>query len=80
MIFLNHQEGLTIYTNVCATSTSLVKKYLPNISVLQIKVRTPFDPENFAQLNSENLLTTILSADVPTPPVDSYQSLRSNRL
>jgi len=38
-------ERPTIYTNVHATSTSLVKKYLLKNSVCQNKVQTPFDRE-----------------------------------
>ena len=45
MILQPPGERPTIYTNVYATSTSLVKKYLRKNSVRQNKVRTPFDPE-----------------------------------
>jgi len=46
MILQPPGERPTLYTNVHATSTSLVKKYLLNNSVRQNKVRTQFDPEN----------------------------------
>ena len=49
-MFSNSGEGPTIYTNVHATLTSLVKKYLSKNSVRQNKVRTPFDPDNFIHL------------------------------
>jgi len=41
------RESPTIYTNVHATLTSLVKKYLSKSSVRQNKVRTLFNPESW---------------------------------
>jgi len=79
MIFSTIGESHTIYTNVHATLTSLVKKYLYKSSVRQNKVRTLFDPES-AQLDSENLPTAISSEGVPTLPVVSLRSLRPDRL
>jgi len=73
-------ERPTIYTNVHATSTSLVKRYLLNNSVRQNKVRTPFDPENLPSSTQRISRTAISSEAVPTPPVDSLRSLRHDRL
>jgi len=70
----------SIYTNVYATSTSLVKKYLLNNSVRQNKVRTLFDPENLPSSTQRISQTAISSEGVPTPPVDSLRSLRHDRL
>ena len=80
MILSTTGKGPTIYTDVPATLTSQVKKYLSNNSVRQNKVRTLFDPENIFPLDSENLATAIFSEGVPTLPVDSLQSLRPDRL
>jgi len=71
MILQPPGERRTIYTNVHATSTSLVKKYLLNNSVRQNKVRTPFDPENLPSSTQRISRTAISSEGVPTPPVDS---------
>jgi len=65
----------TIYTNVNATSTSLVKKYLLNNSVHQTKVRTLFDPENMPSSTQRIAPTAISSEGIPTPPVESLRSL-----
>jgi len=46
MPFSTIGESPTIYTNVDATWTSLVKKYLSKSSVRQNKVGTLFDPES----------------------------------
>jgi len=80
MILQSSGERPTIYTNVHATSTSLVKKYLLNNSVHQNKVRTPFDPENLPGSTQKISPTAISSEGVPTPPVDSLQSFRHDRL
>jgi len=80
MILQPPGEGPTIYTNVHATSTSLVKKYLLNNSVRQNQVRTPFDPENLPSSTQTISRTAISSEGVPTPPVDSLRSLRHDRL
>jgi len=66
--------------NVHATSTCLVKKYLPNNSVRQNIVRTVFDPENLPSSTQRIFRTAISSEGVPTPPVDSHRSLRHDRL
>jgi len=73
-------ERPTIYTNVHATSTSLVKKYLLNNLVCQNKVRTPFDPENLSSSTQRIFRTPISSEGDPTPPVDSLRSLCHDRL
>ena len=73
-------ERPTIYTNVHATSTSLVKKYLLNNSVRGNKVRTPSDRENLPSSTQRISRTAISSEGVPTPPVDSLRSLRYDRL
>jgi len=70
----------SIYTNVHATSTSLVNKYLLNNSARQNKVRTPCDPENLPSSTYRISRTAISSEGVPTPPVDSLRSLRHDRL
>jgi len=64
-------ERPTIYTNVYATSTSLVKKYLVKNCVRQNKTRTLFDPENLPSSTQRISQTAISSDGVPTPPVDS---------
>jgi len=46
MMFSTIGESPTIYTNVYATLTSLVKKYISKNSVRQNKVPTLFDPES----------------------------------
>ena len=79
MMFSTIGESPTIYTNVHATLTSLVKKYLSKSSVRQNKVRTLFDPES-CPVDSENLPTAISSEGVPTPPIVSLRSLRPDRL
>ena len=73
-------ERPAIYTNVYATSKLLVKKYLINNSVCQNKVRTPFDPEILPSSTHRISRTAISFERVPTPPVDSPQSLRHDRL
>jgi len=73
-------ERPTIYTNVNTSSTCLVKKYLPNNSVYQNKVRTPFDPENVPTSTQRISRTGISPEGVPTPPVNSLRSLRHDRL
>jgi len=80
MILPSPGERPTIYTNVHATSTFLVKKYLLNNSVRQNKVRTPFDLENLPSLTQRISRTAIASEGVPTPPVDSLRSLCHDRL
>jgi len=75
MILQPPGERPTIYTNVYANSTSLVKKYLLNHSVRQNKVRTPFDSENLPSSTQRISRTAISSEGVPTPPVDSLRSL-----
>jgi len=80
MILQPPGERPIIYTNVHATLTSLVKKYLLNNSVRQNIVRTLFDPENLPSSTQRISLTVILSEGVPTPPVDSLGSLRHDRL
>jgi len=80
MILQPPGERPTIYTNVHATSTSLVKKYLLNNSVHQNKVRTPFDPEGLPSSTQRISRTANSSECVPTPPVDSLRSLRHDRL
>jgi len=64
-------KSSTIYTNVHATSTSLVKKYLLNNLVGQNKVQTLFDPENLPSSTQRIFRTAISSEGVPTPPVDN---------
>jgi len=80
MILQPPGERPTIYTNVHATLTSLVKKYLLNNSVSQTKVRIPFDPENLPSSTHRISRTAISSKGVPTPPVVSLRSLRHDRL
>jgi len=72
-------KSSTIYTNVHATLTSLVKEYLSRNSVRQNKCEHCLTL-NLAQLDSENLPTAISSEGVPTPPVVSLRSLRPDRL
>ena len=62
-----------MYTNVHATSTSLVKKYLFNNSVCQNNVPILFDsdPEMLPSLTQRIFRTAISSEAVPTPSVDS---------
>jgi len=73
-------ERHTFYTNVYATSTFLVKKYLPKNSVHQNKVGTLFDPEILPSSTERISRTAISSEGVLTPPVDSLRSLRHDRL
>ena len=80
MILQPPRKRPTIYTNVHATLTSLVKKYLLNNSVPQNKVRTAFDPENLLSSTQRISRTAISSKGVPTPPVDSLRSLGHDRL
>ena len=80
MILQPSGERPTIYTNIHATSTSLVKKYLLNDSVRQNIVRTLFDPENLPSSTQRISRPAILSEGVPTPPVVSLRSLRHDRL
>jgi len=80
MILQPSGERPTIYTNVHATSTSLVKKYLLNNSVHQNKVQTPFDPENLPGSTQRISQTAISSEGVPTPPVGCLRSLGHDRL
>jgi len=70
----------TIYTNVHATLTSLVEKYLLNNSVPQNIVRILVDPENLPNSTQRISRTAISSAGVATPPLDSLRSLRHDRL
>ena len=79
MILQPPGERPTIYTNVHATSTSLVKKYLLNNLVRQNKVRTPSDPENLPSSTQRISRTAISSEAVPTPPVNNLRSLRHDR-
>ena len=72
-------ESPPIYTNVHATLTSLVKKYLSKNSVRQSKCEHCLTL-NLAQLDSENLPTAMSSEGVPTPPVASLRSLRPDTL
>jgi len=74
------EEEASIYTNVHATSTSLVKKYLLNNSVCRNKVRTPFDPKKLPTSTQRIFQTAISSESVPTPPADSLRSLCHDRL
>ena len=80
MILQPPGERPTIYTNVHAASTSLVKKYLLNDSVRQNIVRTLFDPELLPSSTQKISQTAISSEGVPTPPVDSLRSLRHDIL
>jgi len=73
-------EKPAIYTNVYATSKSLVKKYLINNSRCENKVRTAFDPEILPSSTHKISRTAILFERVPTPPVDSPRSLRHDSL
>ena len=75
MILQPQGERPTIYNNVTATTTSLVKKYLLNNSVRQNKVRTPFDREKMPSSTQRISRTAISSEGVSTPPVDSLRSL-----
>ena len=68
------------YTNVHATSTSLVKKYLLSNSVRQNIVRPLFYPENLPSSTQRISRTAISSESVPTPPVGSLRSLGRDRL
>ena len=70
----------TVYTNVHATLTSLIKKYFLNNSVRQNKVQILFDSEILHSSIQRIFQTAISSETVPTPPVDSLQSLRHDRL
>jgi len=80
MILQPPGERPTIYTNMNATSASLVKKYFLNNSVRQINVRTLFDPGILPNSTQRVSRTGISSEGVPTPPVDSLQSLHYDRL
>jgi len=80
MIFQPLRQRHLIDTNVHATSTSLVKKYLLNNSVCQNKVRAPFDLENLPSSTQRISRTAISSEGVATPPVDSLRSLCHDRL
>jgi len=80
MILQPPGERSTIYTNVHATSTSLINKYFLNNSVCQNKVRTPFDPKNLLSSTQRISRTAISSESVLTPPVDSLRSLPHDRL
>jgi len=80
MILQPPGERPTIDTNVHATLTSLVKKYLLNYSVRQNIVRTLFDPQNLPSSTQRISQTAIASEGVPTPPVDSLRSFRYDRL
>ena len=62
-------EGPTIYTNVHATLTSLVKKYLSKNSVRQNKVRALFDPEN---ISSSTLRISQLLFSLRVSPLHQY--------
>jgi len=73
-------ERPTIYTNVHATSTSLVKKYVLITSGHQNQVRTPFDSENLPSSTQRISQTAISSEGLPTPPVNSLRSLCHDRL
>jgi len=80
MILQPPGERPTIYTNVHATSTSLVKEYLLNNLVRGNKVRTPSNPGNLPSSTQRISRTPISSEGIPTQPVDSLRSLRHHRL
>jgi len=69
-------ERPTIYTNLHATLTSLVKKYFLNNLVCEDKVQTPFDPKILSSSTQRISQTSISSEGVPTP-FESVGSLRS---
>ena len=80
MILQPPGERPTIYTNVHATLTSLVKNHLLNNSVHQNKVQTRFDPEILPSSTQRISRTAVSSEAILTPPVHNLQSLRHDRL
>jgi len=80
IIFQPSRERPSIYTNVHATLTCLVKKFHVNNSVHQNKVRTLFDHENLPSSTQRISRSVISSEGIPTPPVDSLRALGHDRL
>jgi len=64
-------ERPTIFNNVYATSTLLVKKSLLINSVRQNKVRTAFDAETLPSSTQRISRRAILPKGVPTLPVET---------
>jgi len=73
-------ERHTIYTNIHATFTSHIQKYLLKNSFCQNKVRTPFNSENFALIDKDSHQNCYYSEDVDTSSVNTLRSLHHDRL